>query len=523
MSFRHSLLILLVAAPLGAQRPARPAPAPVPADAPLPPLPPAAPLPPLAPMPPLPAIEAFQFDAAIASRVATTVGSAFASAFSEAYDGALTGTLTTARAFNRAARSSFAEMPPAPWAQSDPADSLYRAAREQLNRGDYRRAVALFKEVAQKFPYSQYASEAPYWQAFSLYRIGGTPELQEALTALETQRTKYPSARTQGDANTLATRIAGVLSGRGVNNALVKQYLNTPAAGCDPEDQSVRAEALNALMQTDADAATQLSRKILARKDECSADLRRSAVFLVGDKRDAAAAATLIAVAKSDPSIEVRADAISWLSKMPGDDALNTLEELARSADDERIQRAAVRALTTHPNPRARLGIRALVERNDAAEKLRMAALDVFDRDRSTAEDAAWMRGLYPKVDNPRIKARIASAIGRIGGDANDQWLLGLARNEDESLDVRNSALRYAGRTMDIASLGKFYDGTSQRQLREQLIDLFGSRKENEATDKLIDIVRTGTDPQLRRSAISALTRKKDPRTTKLLLEIIDK
>ncbi|HEV7836915.1 MAG TPA: hypothetical protein VGO75_02525, partial [Gemmatimonadaceae bacterium] len=31
--------------------------------------------------------------------------------------------------------------PPAPWAKSDPADSLYRLAREALSRGDYKRAA----------------------------------------------------------------------------------------------------------------------------------------------------------------------------------------------------------------------------------------------------------------------------------------------------------------------------------------------------------------------------------------------
>jgi HEAT repeat protein len=57
--------------------------------------------------------------------------------------------------------------------------------------------------------------------------------------------------------------------------------------------------------------------------------------------------------------------------------------------------------------------------------------------------------------------------------------------------------------------------------VREYIIGALGRRTEAEATDKLIDIVKTGTDPALRRSAISALTRKKDPRSTKLLLELI--
>jgi HEAT repeat protein len=100
---------------------------------------------------------------------------------------------------------------------------------------------------------------------------------------------------------------------------------------------------------------------------------------------------------------------------------------------------------------------------------------------------------------------------------------MSLARNEDESIDVRQNALRYVTRTVDIAALNKFYDGLSARPLREEVISALGERKGNEATDKLIEIARSGTDPQVRRTAINTLTRKaaKDPRTNKLLMDII--
>ena len=67
------------------------------------------------------------------------------------------------------------------------------------------------------------------------------------------------------------------------------------------------------------------------------------------------------------------------------------------------------------------------------------------------------------------------------------------------------------------------YDAAPDRPLREQLVSLYVQRNEPEATDKLIEIARKGTDPDMRRMAISALSRKNDPRTKQLLLEIIDK
>ena len=53
--------------------------------------------------------------------------------------------------------------PRAPWASEDPADSLYRVAREALNRGEYRRAAQLFNEVTKKHPRSRYALDCAYW------------------------------------------------------------------------------------------------------------------------------------------------------------------------------------------------------------------------------------------------------------------------------------------------------------------------------------------------------------------------
>src|ERR1017187_8650301 len=47
---------------------------------------------------------------------------------------------------------------PQAWAPQDPADSLYRQAQQAMNRGDYRRAASLFKDLPAKQPNSVYAS-----------------------------------------------------------------------------------------------------------------------------------------------------------------------------------------------------------------------------------------------------------------------------------------------------------------------------------------------------------------------------
>jgi HEAT repeat protein len=420
----------------------------------------------------------------------------------------------------------FASRMPAPWAQSDAADSLYKNARELLNRGDWRRAALALKDIPQKYPNSAYAGEALYWQAWALYRIGGQADLTEALNALDALSSKYANRRSQPDVQALTTRILGTLAARGDAKAAaqLKNRADDKSQSCDREEQAVRAEALNALSRTDPDNMSQLMRSVLARKDECSVQLRKSAVFLVGNKRDSDAGTVLINVAKNDPNMEVRMTAIDWLSRIPGDESLNALAELARgTSEDDAIQRAAVRSLVNHPSDKARQIVRSIVERNDMSERLRSEALSAFSSDRTSVEDVAWLRSVYSKLDNQRLKQRALATIVRVGGPDNDQWLMNIVKDDNEPSDFRATALRRIGQSMSVADLGRMYDGASAQSVRSSLINILGNRKEPEATDKLIDIVKTGTDPSLRTQAIGALANKNDARTRALLLEIINK
>ncbi len=412
---------------------------------------------------------------------------------------------------------------PAPWAPQDVADSAYRVARELFNRGEYGQAVQAFRSLPQRYPNSVYSPDAAYYQAFSLFRIGGTPELREALAALEASKTKYPN-RAKPEVQTLVTRILGVLAQRGdaEARAALARTANDQTATCDREEQAVQAEAMNALSRSDAGNVNDLITRVLARKDECAIPLRRTAVFLVGNRRDAQAVTILSGVARNDPSVDVRVEAIGIIGRLPNEEGVIVLEELVRN-DDERIQRAAIRALVKHPSAKARTSVRGLVERDDVSERVRSEALSAFDSERATADDVAWLRALYAKVTTPSLKARTLSAIVRVGGPEVDQWLVTIARDDNQPSEIRATAMRRIGETLPVADLARLYDSATQQRFRSEIISVLGKRKEDAATDKLIDIVKNGTDPSLRRSAISAVAAKNDARATALLLEIINK
>ena len=82
---------------------------------------------------------------------------------------------------------------PAPWIQGDPADSVYRLAREALNNGDYGRASRLFGEVTQKYNgKSQLVDASQYFEALARYKIGTTDELHQAAKILKPLVAKLP-------------------------------------------------------------------------------------------------------------------------------------------------------------------------------------------------------------------------------------------------------------------------------------------------------------------------------------------
>ena len=226
----------------------------------------------------------------------------------------------------------------------------------------------------------------------------------------------------------------------------MSQAATQPGSACDREDIAVRVEALNSLGRTDPESTTPILARLLARRDECSATLRRYAIYILGRRTDDEARNLVMSAARNDPDIRVRAEALRFLAAMPGDQPVATIEEMARTPGNDQLQRTAIEALGRSDNPRARQSLRTIIERTDLNENLRITALTSVDAEH-TPDNGAYIRALYPRLETPRLKAASVRAAARIGGSDNDQWLLSLVRNQSEPSEVRASALRYAGRS----------------------------------------------------------------------------
>ncbi|MGH7624222.1 MAG: HEAT repeat domain-containing protein [Gemmatimonadaceae bacterium] len=418
---------------------------------------------------------------------------------------------------------SFRTVPPPAAFPSDSADSLYRTARQALNDGDYRRAADLFRRIAERYPSSSYAGDALYWQAFALYRRGGTDDLHVALESLQDQKARFPSAATHGDADALVTRIRGELAKRGDSRyaADIRRTADSAVQGCPRDDDDIRIAALNALMQMNAEQALPVLKKVLARRDGCSEALRRKAVFIVAQQKSDESANMLLEAARGDPSVEVRRQAVFWLGQVPGDRAVTLLDSIVRSTKDEDLRDKAIFALSQHPGARASQALHDLITSTTASDDVKARAIFALGNLRGDQGDVTYLKDLFTTLKSDDLKERVLQSIAQGGKDG--KWLTGLAADPNQSIELRKKALFWAGQSgVSIADIAQMYGTLKNTELKEQAIFVLSQRSETAATDKLFDIARQDPDPELRKKAVFWLGQRDDPRVRQFLEELVN-
>jgi HEAT repeat protein len=425
--------------------------------------------------------------------------------------------------------AGFTQVPPEPWGEAGPADSLYRLGREAINRGDFRRAAALFAEISAKHPRSEYAPDALYWRAFALYRAGRDDDLREALRSLDAQRARFPRAKTIGDARELAVRIQGVLAQQGdVKSAEQVARAAAPNQPCVRDDDGdIRAAAMNALLQMEAQSALPIIKQVLQKRDECSIALREKAVFLLSQKPSSETETLLLDVLRNDPSRSVREQAVFWMGQVRSERAASALEEIATSSPDMNLREKAIHALHEQGSERAAALLRRLAESEQTPESVREQAIFWLGQRRSQ-ENATFLRGLFGRLgrgeQNDDIRKKLMFSLSQMRGFGNDRWLLNIVHDTTYSEDVRGHALWTAGQAgIPGSDLVALYDRLTGGEVKEKPIWVLSESRERAATDKLVEIAQKDPDREMRKKALFWLGQKNDPRVRQILIDILTK
>ncbi|HMS02977.1 MAG TPA: HEAT repeat domain-containing protein [Gemmatimonadaceae bacterium] len=428
------------------------------------------------------------------------------------------------RALDRAVAQIGAWMPEQ---SQDPADSILRDAQTALRRNDLRRAAALFQSLRESHPRSRAAQNAGYWEAFARHRLGGKENLEQGQRALRWQASTYPDAATRADADALSARLmrdAALVGDADAAQQLVERSRSV-GAQCPREDEDERLMVLDALLSVDAERALPTLKNVLARRDECSAALRRKAVFLVSRKRSAETEDILLATLRSDPDAEVRAQAVFWLGQVNSEKSTTALIELLRTSRDEAVLEKVAFALSQQRNERARSALRDLVRRNDVPLGVRGNAIFWLGQRAGDAADAVpFLIELYPTLTERALQERVLASIAQRKSPEAQAFLTRVALDSQAPLQLRRNAIFHASQAgLSTAQLRDIFRTSTDRRIREQVVFAIANQKNTEAVDALFDIVKSDADRETRRVAIFWLGQSKDPRVPSFLEQILNK
>ena len=414
-------------------------------------------------------------------------------------------------------------------ARADSAQRAYAAAAAaQRERSDsaqrvYAAAVAAQRARADS---AQRASAA----AVAAQRARADTARRAAVSA------QVQSASAQWAAATaLANRLqTGVVSSRRASFQLTRVESGLlynsfrPREGC--ENESVQQSALTALLRLETDRMGDV-RSALERTDECSVNLRRQAVNWLARQDTEEAEQELIKVATSTPDSEVQKAAIMGLRRFVTIGSLRTLSEFARQSDDEGLRSAAVVALGRNRHEGAGEVLWQLFRDLNQQEGFRAEVFTALGRRTDVSTESLVTS--YGTVGSEDLKIRLLRTLGRRAGTGEEDvtnWLFDRALSQPESIKVRQAAINAwaLGPTIDLVRVSESYESL-EPDLKErvffalyrQALSTSDRVKAALAVDKMIELARLETDPEVRQRAVAWLGNTESERAVEFLRELL--
>jgi hypothetical protein len=409
-------------------------------------------------------------------------------------------------------------------AQARNADDLYRDAQGALTRQDFARAIDGFRALRRDFPTSRYVADSFFWEALALERSGN---LAGAVQALDTQLREHPDASTAVDARGRRVQICAELARTGNRDcaADIAPVVRDPTQ----VDVELRLYALNALQNMRAERAVPIATAVLNDRSQPE-ELRLQALFIIADKGEEspeletqARDALLRTSRDASDSMEIRRQAIFWLSELGGEETLNALQEIMSTSNEPELLKSAIFAISQQEGAQAAALMRTLAENEALGVELRKQAI-FWLAEEHEEQAVPFLTDLYGTLESTELKQQVLFAVAETEADTAVDWLLERAGDSRETLEVRKQALFWANEVgLPVAQLRGLYRSAAERELREQIIWLISESEDDSsaALDALIEIARTDADPDMRGKAVFWIGESDDPRAEELLLEIL--
>ncbi len=289
-----------------------------------------------------------------------------------------------------------------------------------------------------------------------------------------------------------------------------------------------RAALLPAMLADSSNASEALT--AIASDRDRSRETRRSAIsWLARDAANTPAANTasraLAGIARdANEAQTVRSAAVSALARLESASAITELVAFLEDDGDLWLARQAAEPLGRSTAAPAREALRRAVSRPALNDEVRAAAITALMTTYPTASDAAMLRDRFSALDGDRSRDALVTALAAIGGRTNASWILSVAGNGSLPSAVRRKAISLADRAgVQVSDVVALYDRLETRELREAALTALNASGTRAGTDKLLRIAESDTDVQVRRRAVSLLSRNQAPHVRTALRALVEK
>ena len=401
-----------------------------------------------------------------------------------------------------------------------------------------RQLEARQREMMAQLQEEQLRVQRQFEEAVARYRT----ELDSAETQADVRETMlqaaYAAAGQRSAYRDALTRIMelaerGVWDGRfgyALYLDLAPVEIEIPLEEC--RDALIQQETFTSLLRLQTDRMPAV-RNVLGRDDVCSPHLRHQAVSWLAAEGTAEARSLLTEVATSHPDTGTRQGAISGLAGFHSPEVGEVLVGILRESDDREIQQAALVGLGGQRHEQATEALTEFAVDDSKAEELREQAAMLIAH--SVTADSVGT--VFKRLDSEDIQLGYLEALAeRVRtGELRVSGLFPLIEDPNQSDEMRLSLWQIwamqPGLNLSLDFIDNLYGELEDAELRDQLLYSLYLKAESDeenipgatdrVIDKMIELARKETDPEVRRRAIYWLGRTGSERAAAFLMEIL--
>ena len=355
------------------------------------------------------------------------------------------------------------------------AQSPYDEGQKALREQNWTEAAEQFQKAINAD--KKTADASMYWRAHALYKAGRNKEAERQVKTLER---KYPDSRWIKESQVL--QIEHDSSAQVLATAKEEVLM----------DEELRMFALAQLMERDPERALPLVMDMLKNTD--SKSVSSDMLFVLGMSEDPKAQQMIAEIARDSDNPRLQVDAVHMLGIASNQPSMALLEELYRESNSDDVKEAVIQAHIISDETATLVEI-LKSEDNPRLQREIIHALGVMD---ATEE----LNRIYPTLTDKKSKVATLEAFF-LAGDT--ETLRQVLKTETDP-DLRRTAIQ--GIAMEDNSdaaqiLESVYDNASS--VEEKRVVLEALVMMDDAEELAMKIVRTETDPGLRRQAIEML------------------